>query len=238
MKKISSIVLVMLCTLLFTGLQAQTLEQILNRHFEAVNQKKTLEVQTTVMKARVLQMGMEMPMVIKIKKPNKIRMEMDIQGQQMITAYDGSRGWMMAPFAGPGIQDLPGEQLSSLKDQANFEGELWKYAEKGHAAELLGKQDVDGKSAYAIKLTKKNGDVVTYYLDADSYLLMKEVTQTLMNGSPVEGTQVYTNYKTVSGIPVAMNVESSSMGQSALLVIDEVEFDVALDDEIFARPVK
>lgn len=71
MKKISSIVLTMLCTLLFTGLQAQTLEQILSRHFEAVNQKKTLEVQTTVMKVRVLQMGMEMPMVIKIKNPTR-----------------------------------------------------------------------------------------------------------------------------------------------------------------------
>jgi len=228
----------MLCTLLFTGLQAQTLEQILSRHFEAVNQKKTLEVQTTVMKVRVLQMGMEMPMVIKIKKPDKIRMEMDVQGQQMITAFDGTRGWMMAPFAGPGVQDLPNEQLSSLKDQANFEGELWNYAEKGHTAEFLGIQDVDGKSAYTVKLTKKNGDVVTYYLDADTYLPLKQVTKTIMNGSPVEGTQIYTNYKTVSGIPVAMNVESSAMGQSALMVIDEVEFDVALDDKIFARPIQ
>lgn len=238
MKKNFSIVLIILCTSLFTVLQAQTLEQVLNRHFEAVNQKKTLEVQTTVMKARVLQMGMEMPMVIQMKKPNKIRMEMDIQGQQMITAFDGSRGWMMAPFAGPGVQDLPSEQLSGLKDQANFEGDLWKYAEKGHTAELLGKQDVDGKSAYAVKLTKKNGDVVTFFLDADTYLPVKQVTRTLMNGNPVEGTQVFTNYKTVSGIPVAMNVETSSMGQKTMMVIDEVEFDVALDDKIFARPVK
>ncbi len=238
MKRIQTLFILLLAGMFLGSVQAQTLKEVLDGYFEANNQKKSLEIKSMVMNAKVVQMGMEIPMVMKIKKPDKVRMEMNIQGQQMVTAFDGKDGWMIAPWMGTGVQDLPTDQLKDMKERADFEGDLWNYEAKGHTAEFLGKQDMEGTPTYVIKLNKKNGDVVTYYIDADSYILLKQVTQTTINGSPMETEQLYSNYKMVNGIPVPMNIETRAMGQSAQIVFDSVQYDVELDDSIFSRPTQ
>lgn len=223
---------------LAVNLQSQSLNQVLDAHFEAVNQKKTLEVKTVTMNGRIMQMGMELPMVMKMKRPDKVRMELNIQGQEMVTAYDGVNGWMIAPWIGPDPQDMPADQLKDMKERADFEGDLWNYEEKGHKAEFQGKADMEGTDAWVIRLTKKNGDVATFYIDTDSYLLIKQKTRTVINGVEVESEQIPGNYKLYSGIPMPTSIESRAMGQSVQIIFDNIEFDVLLDDGIFARPVK
>ena len=49
--------------------QAQSLSEVLDKHFKANGQEKLTSVQSYYIKAKVSQMGMEMPMEMKIKKP-------------------------------------------------------------------------------------------------------------------------------------------------------------------------
>ena len=48
---------------------AQSVSEVLDKHFKAVGQEKLAAVQSFYIKAKVSQMGMEMPMEMKIKKP-------------------------------------------------------------------------------------------------------------------------------------------------------------------------
>ena len=48
------------------------------------------------------------------------------------------------------------------------------YKAKGHTVELVGKEKVEGTDAYKLKVTLKNGDVRYIYLDAETYLEIRD----------------------------------------------------------------
>ena len=70
------------------------------------------------------------------------------------------------PNCSPGRPEEPGRGL-------DLDGPLVDYKSKGHKAELVGHDSVEGTDCFKNKLSMKNGDVRYYYLDADSYLRTK-----------------------------------------------------------------
>ena len=211
-----------LTTVLFLALinlQAQSLKEVLNKHFEAVGQEKLVSAQTYTFKAKINQMGLELPMQMKMKQPNKVRWEMDMQGQKMIQAFDGDKGWMIAPWISPNPQELAGDQLKQAMEQADIEGELYNFVEKGHLAELIGKVMVDDTETYRIKLTTKNGDIKNYYIDTGSYLILKVNAKIFAMGQEVEVEQKMGDYKNINGILMATKLESiTPMGAISIIM--------------------
>ncbi|NOY38569.1 MAG: outer membrane lipoprotein-sorting protein [Chlorobi bacterium] len=236
MKKLT--LLLTIVSLAFVSGQAQTLDEVLAKHFEASGQKNLSAAKTIRISGKVVQMGMELPMVMKIKRPKKFRMEAEMQGQKMITAFDGENGWMIAPWISPDPQDLAGEQLKQAKEQADIDGDLYHYAEKGHTAKLLGKEDMEGTEVYKIQLNKKNGDTQYYYIDADSYILLKVTTKTQRQGNELEVENIFGNYKMINGVAMPMSIETKVMGQSSQIVFDSVQFNIDLPDSLFTKPEK
>ena len=223
-----------------TIVQAQSLEKVLDDYFKATGMDKFDKVKTVEMKAKASQMGMEIPMTIKLKKPNKFRMEMELQGQKAITAFDGEHGWTIAPWISPEPQDLAGEQLEQAKEQADLQGDLWDWEKKGHKATLMGKEEVEGTEVYKVKLEKKSGDVQYYYIDTDSNMLLKTVTTTKQNGQEMEVESIMGNYKSFDGITIPTSIENKvkGTGQSGTIEIEDMKFDVDLPDSIFEKPSK
>jgi hypothetical protein len=218
--------------------QAQTLNEVLDKHFKAVGQEKLLAIQSFYIKAKVSQMGMEMPMEMKIKKPDMFFVSIEMQGQKMIQAFDGQKGWMIAPWVSSDPQELSGEQLTQAKGQADMEGELYNYEKKGSTAELMGKVNVDGKEMYRIKLTDKNGNLKDYFIDANTYLVSKVKSKVSAQGQTVEVEQLMSDNKTIDGITMAMKIESKSPMGSALILMEDVKFNEKFDDAIFKQPAK
>ena len=67
MKKSIFTTLALIIAAFFTVVQAQTLDEILNKHFKAVGQEKLMEAKSIYIKAKLSQMGMEMPMEMEAK---------------------------------------------------------------------------------------------------------------------------------------------------------------------------
>jgi phage-related holin len=218
--------------------KAQTLSEVLDKHFKAVGQEKMMAVNSFYIKAKVSQMGMEMPMEMKIKKPDMFIMTVEMQGQKMIQAFDGQKGWMIAPWVSTDPQELSGAQLTQAKDQVNMEGELYNYEKKGSTAELGGKVNVDGKEVYRIKLTSKDGDAKDYFIDTNTYLISKVKAKVSAQGQTVDVEQIMSEYKTIDGITMAMKIESKSPMGTALIIMEEVKFNEKFDDAIFKQPAK
>ena len=217
-------------------LKAQNLQQVLDKHFEAVGQKNLLTKNTYTVQASIQQMGMEIPMTMKLKRPNKFRMEMEVQGEKMIQAYDGKNGWMIAPWVSTEPQALIGAELEQTIDQANFDGELYNYKEKGVEASLVGKVNVEGTPMYNIKITDKNGTVKNYFIDAEDYLIKKVKARMSAQGQEVEVEQSMSEYKEVEGVKMPTKIESKNPMGTAVVKFNDITFNESIDDSIFEKP--
>lgn len=238
MKK-SGFALVAIIVIVFANVaQAQSVNDVLEKHFKAVGQEKLVNVNSFYIKAKVSQMGMDLPMEMKIKKPDMFITNIDIQGQKMVQAFDGQKGWMIIPMMSPDPQELAGAQLDQAKEQANMEGELYNYEKKGSTAEMAGKVNVDGKEMYRIKLTDKEGNLKDFFIDANTFLIVKVKTKVSAQGQTVDIEQIMSDYKTIDGISMAMKIESKSPMGTAVITMEEVKFNEKFDDAIFKQPAK
>jgi len=223
------------------AVQAQTLDEILAKNYQA---RGGLERITSVSSARItgtmsMGGGMEAPFVWQWKRPNKLRLEFTFQGMTGVQAYDGQTGWMVMPFMGSSDPEkMPEDQLAEIREQADFDGELVNWKEKGHQVELVGKEKIEGTDAYKLKVTKKNGDVSYVFLDAEYFLEIRGEGKRTLRGQEVEFESSVGDYKEVGGllIPHAMSSRAKGMPGGQTLTFSKVELDVPLEDSLFAMP--
>lgn len=238
MKKSVIAILAIIVIAFANAAQAQSVNEVLEKHFKAVGQEKLVALNSFYIKAKVSQMGMELPMEMRIKKPDMFITNIDIQGQKMVQAFDGQKGWMIIPMMSPDPQELAGAQLDQAKEQANMNGELYNYEKNGSTAEMAGKVNVDGKEMFRIKLTDKEGNTKDYFIDATTYLISKVKAKVSAQGQTVDIEQIMSDYKIIDGITMAMKIESKSPMGTAVVTMEEVKFNEKFDDAIFRQPAK
>jgi hypothetical protein len=129
-----------------------------------------------------------------------------------------------------------------VKEQADFMGQLYNWKEKGHKAEFLGKEDMEGTPIYKIKLTKANGDVDIYFIDAENYVVIKTTSTSTMQGKEVTGDSFSSNYKDVNGVMMPFTIENKMKTPNGEMtnqfVIDKVVVNEPVQDSLFVKPVK
>jgi outer membrane lipoprotein-sorting protein len=225
-------ILTALMLVAFVGVQAQSLEKVLDKHYAATGVEKMADIKTINIKANMSMMGMDMPMTIKVKNPDKFRVEVDMMGQKTVSAFDGTKGWTINPMMGAGVKELEGPQLKQAMTQADMEGELYNYKKKGSTAELLGK---DGNE-YKIKLTTSDGTAKTYYLNDNTYLISKVTAKVEAMGQSMDVVTNMVEYQKVNGIQMAKRIEVEIPMGTQKISLDEIKFNEKLDDSIFAKP--
>lgn len=217
---------------------AQDLDEILDNHFETIGQKHLLNVKSMQATGKAAQMGMEFPFTMMTKRPDKLKLIIEVQGSEIIQAYDGETVWAINPMTGSADPlDVTGPEADGLIESSDMDGQLWKYKEKGHQLELEGTEEVEGTEAFVLKLTKKNENIDYYYMDQESYLILKIKSKTIMNDSEVEAEALFSNYQEVEGYIMPFTIEQRYAGQTAMtIMMDEVKINMELDDTIFSKP--
>jgi outer membrane lipoprotein-sorting protein len=183
--------------------------------------------------------GMEAPGVLIQKRGSLARLEFTIQGLTAVQAYDGKNAWEVMPFMGKKDPELmSADEAKDIQEMADIDGPLVDYKNKGNQVELLGKEKLEGTDAYKLKATLKNGDVQTIYIDADSFLEIKEETKRTVRGSEQIVEESIGDYKEVNGIIFPFATESGVKGsqQKQKLTITKIELNVPADDSIFKMP--
>jgi len=217
---------------------AQDLDEILKNHYKAVGQEKLVKYKSMQASGKAMVQGMEMPIKIASKRPDKIRIVVEVQGSEIVSAYDGETTWSINPMTGSADPvEVTGPEADGLIESADMDGQLWNYKEKGHQMELEGSEEWEGTEVYVLKLTKKNGNIDHYYLDVDSYLIVRVKSITIMNGSEVESGVLLSNYQEVEGTLIPFSTEQIYGGQTTMtLLLEEISYDVELEDAIFSKP--
>jgi len=172
-------------------------------------------------------------------RPDLVRQNISLQGMTAVQAYDGSVGWQTQPFRGRKDPELMGEDsVRDLLLAADFDGPLVDYAAKGNRIEYLGHDMVDGDDALRLKVTLKNGDIVYYYLDPDTYLEIRKEIQQFIRGSVRERVVELGSYKPVDGVmyPFSISEGSTSSPGVQVTTIEKIEVNVAFQESDFGLP--
>jgi len=173
------------------------------------------------------------------ERPNLVRETFSLQGMTAVSAYDGTTGWQIQPFGGHKDPELMGEDdLRGLLLDADFDGPLVDYKEKGNTVEYLGHDVVDGDDALRLKVTLKDGDIVYYYLDPDTYLEIRKEVQQFIRGSVRESVSEMGSYKPVAGVmfPFSISQGSKTNPAESTTTIQKIEVNVPIDKADFALP--
>ena len=186
----------------------------------------------------VTNLGIESPFVLQIKRPDRVRTDMTVNTLPMTQAYDGKTAWIVMPLLGSSDpEELPEAQARDLRNSSSIEGPLVDYRQKGNAVALLGKEEVEGKPAYKLKLTLKDGSVRTVFLDEKTGLEVKVVSMRQNEGGEVEVETFYSDYQPTEGVLFPRTIENRIKGKpSSRMKIETVELNPPIDDATFRKP--
>ncbi|MFN5170519.1 MAG: outer membrane lipoprotein-sorting protein [Cyclobacteriaceae bacterium] len=225
---------------------AQTADEILAKYFESTGGiEKWRALNSMIGTGKMSMQGMELDFSLTMKKPNKQFMKISIQGQDIITAYDGTDAWMLNPFqGGKDPVKLPPDQAKEMTEE-ELEDDFIDYKKKGHEVKLLGKEEIDGTQCYKIELVKnKNNDkedvTQIYYFDAENYVPI--VTASFVRSGPAKGQETRTymsDYQDVKGIMMPFSMETKLNGQTVQkMTFSKMEVNSDVSDAMFAFPKK
>jgi len=241
MKK--SLVLLIIGIIVFTSTgksQGPNLDEVLSSYYNAIGIEKMKDWQTMTSTGKTVFGGQEYPFSTIVKRPGKIRVEAEVQRMKMVQSFDGEKGWSIIPWTGSTEpQDMTADQVKGMKNNADLDGSLYHWKEKGHKAELLGKEDMEGSIVYKIKVARADGDVETYFIDADNYVILKMASTTKIQGNETESEIYFSNYKEIQGVMMPTAITTKMKEQTvSQVIIDKVEINTPVNDSIFMKPIK
>ena len=216
------------------------LDDVLTKYYTTVGIDKLQGWQSIITIGKASAQGAEYPLRITMKRPGKIRIEVQVQSVKMVQACDGKNGWSIIPWSGSSDpQDMTADETRVIRDQADFEGSLYNWQQKGYIAELIGKEDVDGSPAWHIKVTKLSGDTEDYFIDAENYVILKLASKIHIQGKESENENINSNFKEVNGVLFPFTIENKNKGQVAShFIVDRYEVNADVNDSLFIKPVK
>jgi hypothetical protein len=193
----------------------------------------------------------QLPFVMELARPRKMRFELQFAGQTAVQVYDGTNGWKLRPFLNRRVvEPYTEEEARTSSMQADLDGPLVDYAAKGTKVDLEGMEKVEDRDAYKLKLTMKNGSAIHVWIDAQTFLEAK------MEGQPrrLDGTEhpvevYFRDYRPVNGlqIPFLLETRVLPVAQTKLgvkdppvpsekTVIDKVMVNPRIDMARFTKP--
>jgi outer membrane lipoprotein-sorting protein len=218
---------------------AQTVDEVVAKHIAAIGGADKIKAAKTIkMTGKAEMQSMEAPFTMMLKQPGMLRNEITIQGMVLVQAYDGKSGWAIVPFTGKkDPEPVTADEAKELQDQADL-WPLLDYQAKGNKVEMIGKDKIEGTDAYKLKLTRSNGDVDILYLDADSFLEIKEEGTRTIRGSEQQSETSLADYRETGGLMLPYAIESSIKGspEKQKITLEKVEMNVPVDDSIFKMP--
>lgn len=240
MKRYLFLVGVLLLTASTTIAQELKLDEVLNSYYKASGFDKLQDVKSIIMTGSITT-WVVMPTKTYRVRPNKYRVERDVNDITGLTVYDGQTGWTTAPWSkNPNPQVVAEPNLSDLKIQADFDGLLYNWKDKGHKVELVGLEKLGDSDVYRIKVTRIDNLVEYYLIDSKSYLIQKKLGTRIFKEKDFKIDITFSDYRNIEGIMFPFDIMNNSEGQpsSAETQYESIEVNNPVDENIFVMPTK
>ena len=234
------------CSVLLMGIalhvQAQTVDEVINKYVEALGGKDKLNsIKTVYLEGVTVMNGNEITSKTYRDQDKLLRRDIDFGMGTSVTIVTDKEGWSSNPRNGGAFQPIPAERLKPQQGELDIRGGLVDYAAKGSTAELLGKEKIGDVDAYKIKLTPKSGNEIIYYINPTTWYIIRESRKGgAMQGAGGRGAQGnpdgtfnidYSNYqKTPDGFVFPFTV---TLGNGASMNYEKIEVNKPIDEKLY-----
>jgi len=216
-----------------TAITAQSLEDIVTNYTIANKLDKIINFKTIKLSAKMSMMGMDMPMEMWMKNPDKIKSVTNFNGQEIVSVFDGEKGYMINPLAGSNEPvEMTAEQLKDVVKSNIFHNYMADYHKSGKLT-LEGEDNINGKPAFKVKATLDGGNTATMFIDKSTYLLLKSVADVNQGGIAMTVESFPSDYTETNGILLPMKTATSASGMEIVTTFTKVEVDIPMEDSIF-----
>jgi len=218
---------------LFTVTQAQSLDEIVKKYSAANKLDKVSGFSTIKVTAKMSMMGMDIPIEMWMKNPNKVKTVTTMQGQEMVSVFDGEKGYTINPMTGSSspVEMSPDMVKQTLRGNY-FQNYIVSYFKEGKLT-LEGSESVNGKATFKIKANIDGTNVMYMFIDKETYLMQKSSININQNGTDVTVESFPSDYKETNGILLPMKTTSSFSGMEMVTIFEKVEVNIPMDDSIF-----
>ena len=216
---------------------ALTAEQVLEKSIEASGGRKAIErITSTVGKGtlEVPSQAVTAPFEYFAKAPDKRLIVVKVEGWgELRRGCDGQTAWEDHPTNGFRVTE--GEEREETLRDCVFNGEL-KWREQYPKVELAGKEKIGEREAYKVVMTTASGKPITRHYDADTFLLLSQLTTRNTAQGTIEVRAEFSDYREVDGIKGPSVIKEITAGQEVIIRILEIKNNVAIEDARFAKP--
>ncbi|HVL68379.1 MAG TPA: hypothetical protein VM364_14045 [Vicinamibacterales bacterium] len=227
---------------------AQTVDEIVAKHIEARGGYDRIKaIQTLKITRTVATPFSSVTVVIYKKRPNLLRMEQTPKGGAMAPrGVNADVAWDLQQNK---LLTRPEKvALETREVEADFDGLLVDWKEKGHTVTLEGSEPITGRDAWKLKVTTKGGFVRYVFIDKQTFM------ETGMSGrvltpavDPKTGEHrfndsvwVFSDFRDVNGVKFPFSIDEDRTGgpitQSFATYTDRIEVNVPMDDALFNPP--
>ena len=105
--------------------------------------------------------------------------------------------------------------------------------------EYLGTEDMDGTQTYKLRVNEKGGDQLTYYIDTDSLMVIREVTKRILREARTDprSRTLATTRRWRGSISRSRSLQSQPRpARSQTISFAKAEANAAADDALFQMP--
>jgi len=218
----------------------QTADELIEKNIAARGGYEKLKAVQTMRLSGTMKSGDDtLPSTLELKRPNKSRWEFRLENQMAVQAFDGKEGWMWIPFAGQTEpQPMPAEERLEAEQQADMDGPLVDYKQKGEKIQLMGHDRNFRPDDWKLKVTLKTGEVRYVYLDPKTFLQTATVTRRKIDGVEIEVRSDVGDYRKVGDLvlPHSFTATAKDGSPSQSIQFERIELNVPIEDSRFAMP--
>jgi zinc protease len=147
--------------------------------------------------------------------------------------FDGEIAWEMNALQGARIKD--GEEKAAIERSSKI-SLLSSWRDYYKQGKTVGSEDVEGKQAWKVEMTPKEGKPETFYFDKDTMLLVRTTATiaTPLGEIPVDA--MMGDYRVVDGIKTPFTLTQKAMSQVIVMKFDKVQYNAPIDANRFDLP--
>jgi hypothetical protein len=217
--------------------QAQTVDDIINKHIEALGGKeKIADINTVYTEYEMDIMGNIATGATWLINGKGYRNEFEIAGMKVVRCFTDKGGWEINPMAGQTTpQPLPEDQVKMGQLDLDPAGALFNYAGKGYKVELAGTETVNGVNAHKLILGIPDVADLTYLIDPNTYhisrLTIKSKSPGAMDG---ELKMTFSDYKKSEyGFVMPGTTEITMPMATFAITLKKMEINGTIDPQVF-----
>lgn len=212
-------------------MKAQTLDEVINKNIEARGGKEAIsKLKSMVTECEIDAGGQKIPMKLYASHNKGFRMEMTMMGMDNYMVANTKEGASFFPIQGQkGPEAMPAEMVASMQSSFDLAGEFIGWKEKGLKLELQGEEEVEGTMCFKILCVYPNKKEKRFFIDKESYQIIRENEKFEVNGKEMDGNQDFGNFKKVDGYTLPFSMS----GQMGAMKVTKYTINSELKDTLF-----